>query len=332
MRIDANADRVIRIVTLAAMGVVQFAFQAWAGTSPAPGPAAALPPDVSPASAQTQAQAQAEPDTTQQHILRHFAREDTLPFGPAYVLEDWIEVRDRRPSLQEILGWCIEREKNRFAHVDDLGYRRRERTMLLFDPDDSEGRRIVTESVSQVYEQAPDRQVVLKLGHRSFDSKEGESKVEVVAETEESTRQLADLPFFFEELSQYDFRIEDRTPLAAGVVYRISFRPKSDFAALPEGWFLINTEDYQIARAEMSWRRNVPYPIFLKAVDSVVLSRERYEVGAESEPLWLTNRVSIDVSLRNLGTGAMPRRFVLDMQIEEMAINAGVPDSVWNQK
>lgn len=256
-------------------------------------------------------------------ILRQLAREDTVPI---YVLGEWVDVRGHRPTLEEILGWCIEHEKNRFAPVHDVTYIERLQTLVLFDPGDPKARRIVTESVSRVYGEVPeDRWTRISLGSRTYDSKEDDPEVELQAEARETQRSIADLPFFFQDLSDYRFEIQDRKILSDRVLYRIGFEPRSEFASAPTGNFLVDTADYQILRAELSLTENVPYPLIVKGVDHVILDRKKVE------DVWVTDRVRAQISLRKPLGIPFPRMIQTDLQIEDLRLDQGVPDSVWNR-
>ncbi|MCA9727413.1 MAG: hypothetical protein KC729_07005 [Candidatus Eisenbacteria bacterium] len=254
-------------------------------------------------------------------LLRQIAREDTMPVD--YVFGDWVDTRDQRPTLEEILGWCIEHEKNRFASVHDISYRERTRNLVLFDPDDPKARRVVTESVAQVFAEQPNRTMRIDLGERVWDSDEDEPDVEVKSEVQDVQATLSDLPFFFEDLSAFRFEIQDRRILPDRVLYRIGFQPRSDFSDAPEGSFLVDTGDYQILRAELSMTRNVPYPIILRSIEPIVLERKKHG------EVWMIDHVQAIIHLRRPLGLHLPRQIQIEMQVEDLRINEGIPDSVW---
>ena len=64
--------------------------------------------------------------------------------------------------------------------------------------------------------------------------------------------------FFFEDLSDYSFDIHERVDLEDRVLYRIGYKPRSDFATLPEGEFWVDTTDFQVVHVQLSWSKNVP--------------------------------------------------------------------------
>ncbi len=260
-------------------------------------------------------------------LLRRMAREDTLGVPEIdYIYGSWVDVESQRPTLEDILGWCIENEKKRFQNLDEAMFRRRLRTIMLFNPEDPDGEYELHEEVTQVYVQPPDKVIEVRLGQREFKSKEEETDSNVGAEIESSNSALSDLPFFFEKLDEYAFEIVERRFLGDRILYRIEFQPRSEFAALPEGNFLIDTGDYQILRAEYQWTENVPYPAFLKAVDKVVIQRRK------SGDTWFVESVDVAVALRSIPFMGIPKRIEMEMRVEDMQINPepAIPDSVWS--
>ena len=137
-----------------------------------------------------------------------------------------------------------------------------------------------------------------------------------------SYRELTRLPFFFEQLDDFDFEILERTILDDRVLYKIGFTPRSDFKPLPDGWFLVDTGDYQIVRAEFALTENVPFPIFLKTVDKIVMQRRKIEGR------WVGERYNAVITLRDLPLVPMPRRVEIEVRLEDVVFNAGIPDSL----
>ncbi|MCA9756841.1 MAG: hypothetical protein KDA27_13640 [Candidatus Eisenbacteria bacterium] len=263
-------------------------------------------------------------DSTAFELLRRLAREDTLGVPEIdYVYGSWIEVEDQRPTLEDILHWCIENEKHRLDDVENVTFRRRVRVLQLYEPEKEDGEFELEEAVFQVYARPPDQMVSMKLGERTYESKEKESDVETEVRVTTANRELASLPFFFEQLSDYDFAITERRFLGDRILYRIEFSPHSEFAALPTGSFLVDTGDYQILRAEFSLTENVPYPVFLKSVDRVDIQRRK------TGGVWWIERTDVEVTLRDLPFLGMPRKVQMEMQIEDVRVNTVIPDSVW---
>ena len=256
--------------------------------------------------------------------LRWLAREDTAGLPPQYLYGEYVIARDALPTLKEILGWSIEGERRRFEHVKDLTFIRRIQTALYWgDPEDTTARRSHVETVQRVYIKPPDRVRTVSLGLRSWDSETNEEDIRARVEVRDSADRLTDIPFFFRELADYDFRILDRTVLPERVIYKVGFVPRSEFEALPEGWFLVDTRAYQILHAEFSWTKNVPYPVFLKAVDRVEMTRRPFD------DVWLADRTVVVLTLRKLPMVPMPSRAEVRLTSEDVVLNAGLPDSVF---
>ena len=263
-------------------------------------------------------------DSTAFDLLRRMAREDTLDLPEIdYVYGSWIDIEDQRPTLEDILRWCIENEKSRLDGITDASFRRRLRVLQLFEPEKEDGKYELTEVVEQVYARPPNQVVTVELGSRTWKSEDAESEIEVEAEVNSSNSQMADLPFFFRELSDFEFSITERRFLGDRILYRIDFVPRSEFASLPSGWFLVDTGDYQVLRAEFSLTKNVPFPLLLKSVDQIVIQRQKVD------GVWWAQSANVQVSLRKLPLLSVPRQVQMEMQIEDLRINPGLPDSIW---
>jgi hypothetical protein len=267
-------------------------------------------------------------DSTAFEFLRGLAREDTLGLPPRidYIYRRYIETRENLPTLEEIIRWCIENEKAKYAKVSDISLLQRMRTAIFWkSPADTSGRRVLIEDVDRVYFEQPDRYLTLRTGERTWDSKKDEGEQSLQVEVRTSGDVLSDLPVFFTQVGDYAFQILERKILQDRIVYKIRFEPRSEFAALPEGWFLVDTTDYQILRAEYAWTKNVPYPLFLKAVDHVVVQRSKHG------DVWLPDRINIVATLRDLPLLSSPRRVEIEGPFEDVRIDQGIPDSVWTR-
>ncbi|MBU1699174.1 MAG: hypothetical protein KJ831_03410, partial [Candidatus Eisenbacteria bacterium] len=262
-------------------------------------------------------------DSLAQRWGRWLAREDTVRL-PQYLLKNWVPSSAERPTLKEILGWCIDGESKRKELVDDVTFIRRSRVVALYgDPEDTTTRREVEENVEKVYLRSPNEEFIVELGSREWDSKSDNEEVNVGVEVKTSTGHLVDLPFFFKALDDYSFKILDRKIFSDRVIYKIEFTPRSEFEPLPEGWFLVDTRDYQIVHGEFRWTRNVPFPLFLKSVDRVVMTRRKHE------EVWLPDRIIISIRLRDIPFVSTPELVVVDIRHEEIQLNAGIPDSIF---
>jgi hypothetical protein len=250
------------------------------------------------------------PDSLALRWLRMLAREDTLEL-PQYLYARIVRSREARPTLEEILGWCIEGERKRWEGVQRLVYRERIRTLLLWGEEaDTSARRVAVESLREIRYEPPGEPEIRELGERRWDSREGEEESSVRVRVRSSARRLTDLPFFFRNLGAYEFQILRRRILADRILYRIGFRPRSEFDPLPEGWFLVDTRDYQILHAEFSWTENVPFPLLLESVDKVVMTRRRVD------GVWFPERTLVLVRLRKLPLVDMPRRVEVEIRAE----------------
>jgi hypothetical protein len=258
---------------------------------------------------------------------RTYAREDTLEVPLTYIYGEYVEVEARRVSLDEIIRRCIAAEKTKYDGVEDIQFTISEKTVLHYgDVDDADARRTVHESVSRIYRKRPDFFKEVELSSREY-TIERSSGGELVRTDEESEaavkvrsarEELVDLPFFFEDLSDYRFNIVERRDLEDRVLYRIRFKPRSDFKPLPTGEFWVDTTDFQIFHTDMRFTENVPVPLILKAVDHVSIQMRRLD------DRWVWDRLTARVTLRKIPLIKIPRVAEIVVEFDDYAVNQGI--------
>jgi len=259
---------------------------------------------------------------------RTYAKEDP---SPAVVFGE-IVVEARRLSLEEILRLCIDAEKDKYAGVEDVTFTTTEKVVVHYGKaDEDEHRTEIYEEVSRVYRKRPDLSREVSLGHREIGTKDGaendregngderdEGGRTIAIGVGSGTDAFTDLPFFFEDLSDYRFRIIDREDLETRVLYHLAFEPRSDFLARPSGEFWIDTTDFQIFHATLRWTENLPVPVLLKGLDYVAIEKKR--VG----PLWVYDRVSGRVKLRKIPLVELPSEVEFCVTFSDYALNQGL--------
>ncbi len=266
--------------------------------------------------------------------LRTYAAEDTIPL--LYVYGDEVEVEAQRMSLDEILATCIEAERNKYASVEDIQFTTTEKAVLYYGSEPTpETRHDVVEEVSRVYAKQPDRLQTVRLDSREFtvepgddgrmtrkpkDEKKDDGPTVQVRATRED---LSDLPLFFEDMSEYVFDIVDRRDLETRVLYRISFTPRSEFEPLPAGEFWIDTADFQIVHADLTWEDNVPFPILLKGIDHFSIEKKR--VG----DVWVYDRISGRIRIRKIPFVDVPQVLEVVVTFSDYVLNQGLSDDVF---
>ena len=261
---------------------------------------------------------------------RTYAREDTVQL-PLFIYRDDIDIEASRVSLKEIIRRCIEAEKTKYDDVEDIQFTVNSRAVIYYgDAADSSTKRTVHEGVSRIYRKQPDRFRAVSLGQREYTVKDG--KVDPEDDSDDragiraSTREeLTDLPFFFEDLSDYNFDIRERVDLDDRVLYRIGFEPRSEFDPLPSGEFWLDTTDFQVVHVDMSWTENLPMPMILKDIDHVSIEKKKIH------GVWVYDRISARVHLRKVPLLPLPRVMELVVRFQDYMVNQGLGDDVFDE-
>ncbi len=265
---------------------------------------------------------------------RTYAREDTIEIPLTYIYGEYVDVEARRVSLEEIIDRAIEAERTRYDDVDDMQFTMTEKAVAFYGSSgDTTIKREFMEGVTRCYVKQPDMHTCIQLGERKRTSEleggemkleEEEPDIEVAVSTGRSD--LTDLPFFFSELSDYDFEIVERHDLEERVLYRISFTPRSDFKPRPTGEFWIDTHDFRIFYIWMKFDKNVPVPIFLKAVDHVAIEMERID------GFHVYKRISFKVRLRKIPLIGLPPLIEGTVTFDDYVFNQGLPDDIFEEE
>jgi len=260
-----------------------------------------------------------------------YASEDTLPI---YVYDATVEVSAKRMSLEEIIELCIEAEKKKYDDVEDAQFTTTERAVLIFgDADDPDAKREIEEEITRTYVSRGGKVVTVPLHSDHYvlerddegtlvrkpkDEDEDGADDEVEVRVEAANEALVDLPFFFEELEDYDFEIRERRQADGRVLYRIAFTPRSDYAPLPTGEFWIDTHDFQLFHVDLTFMDNVPAPLFLKGIDFFSIEKKRVEGR------WVYDRIMGRVQLRKIPFVPIPQSVELLVQFDDYRVNQGV--------
>lgn len=257
-------------------------------------PSVAAPAD----SASTKAPiATSPPAATKSRLL--LATEDD--FGPPPVTTlDTIEVTSDRLGIAAIVDRCIRREEETAARILSHEYTEWTKTVCSIEQRDGEPKKELTyEEVRRVTLRRPDVRKTATLSKKEYEVVDGVSKERDVEAKDKDGASVTmkiedfdDLPFYLEDRSGYDFKIERREIVGGRVIYQVSLAPKSDFEVAPHGRIWVDTSNFQIVREEFNFGDRVPMPMFVKSVGPVV--REREPIG----DIWVTSRLLVRLELR----------------------------------
>jgi hypothetical protein len=251
------------------------------------------------------------------------AVEDTFPV-PMTTLPEHLVVADR-VTLDEILRRVAEGEARRDSLMEDQAY-----TLLVKivsssgDGSDTSKTKIDREYASRVYKKRPDKLREVPLRSR------GDEDIEVRAEANMGER-IVSFAFEPRSRSKYHFEILERAWVGGHVIYKIEFKPRSQFDPLPSGLVWVDTNEFVIVREEFWYREQSPAPMFFKSIDNCVVERSRVD-GRWWVMTRFLARIETTSALRLMGRIAGKRLSDnIDLALEKIdwEVNRGLPDSLF---
>lgn len=223
------------------------------------------------------------------------------------VIADTLQVRREKLSLREIIARSIEGERTKLSGRRSMTYTSTVRVIATWK-DKREIEDLVMRSYADV--EGTERTAMLGAKTTHFLRENGEWVLDPDPDQEsDNTVQVEaggpndfeELPIFFDEIHEYDFELVDRFVQTDHVIFRIAFRPKSEFKPLPSGTLYVDTDRYRIIQEEYEFGKN-PFPLVLKDLKRV--SRQWTELpGGE----WVNTKIRGEVELRADPFGWIPQ-------------------------
>ena len=199
---------------------------------------------------------------------------------PAPVVADTFQVRRRALSLEEIIQRSIEGEKSKLAGRKSMVYTGNGRAILEYRK-----KKEVIDTVARTYASDDGFERIVDLGERiTVYRREGDTWVlDPDADTDEEgfdvrdggVNDFGDLPVWLESTHEFSYELLDRYVQTDRVIFKVGFRPKSDFKPLPSGVLYVDTERYRIIHEEFDFEKN-PFPLIVR--DLKRLSRQWEEL------------------------------------------------------
>lgn len=253
------------------------------------------------------------------------------PAGPTLAVEDTMRtelppvlVRAPRITLDDILDRVAGGEARRDSLIHDQAYTVTAR-VVRNTADAKKKPELISETSSRVYKRKPDRVrgVTLKRWRLKKDKNDDEPvEIRYRADTSE---EIVNFAFRPEGRRQYRYRITGRDLVGSRVIYRIAFEPRSALdASSPSGVVWVDTNEFVVVRQEVNFERS-PVPLLLRAVDRMVIERERVD------GIWVLRRVL----LRARFTIALPevgRSMDATIQFTDYAINRSIDDAIFSKE
>lgn len=250
------------------------------------------------------------------------------PGAPTLAVEDTMStevpavlVSAPRVTLTEILDRVARGEARRDSMLRDQTFTAALRLVRMTR---GGGQEVLEETVARVYKKRPNLVRTVTLRHTESKDRNKRANLEVNFRSD-MDEEIVNFAFRPAARREFKYRIAGRDIVGRQVIYRIAFEPRSSLdPSLPSGLVWVNTNDFVIVRQEVSFPRS-PVPLILKAVDRMVIERQR--VGEH----WVLRRVL----LRAATTFPIPRlgrEFDMSILFDQYAVNTGLADSLFATK
>ena len=263
--------------------------------------------------------------------VRRQPADSLLTLPPVYGTTDTSHVTARPLTLREIIARCVQGERTRLAGHENMTYTLTVRTVTLWKK-----RKEVRDIVHRMYADAKGFARTVQLGEsiRKFkledgawvvDTDDSNKKARVRVESD-GYSDFVEMPFFLEEQQEFDFELLERTVEVDHVIFKIAFKPKSDFKPLPAGIVYVDTDAYRIIHEEFEFETN-PFPMFVKDIGRISRQWEQLPGGQ-----WLFTKIMMEVQLRGGWTGFMPEQVGIALYRDNFEFDTGYDARVFGER
>lgn len=246
--------------------------------------------------------------------------------APPMALADTLVTTGRRVRTQEVIEAIGRRLQEESIWMQDLEFTNVVTGVGRDHPGLHSGDYLLEESATRVHERRGKPAQSLLLGFRSRRYKnnrlveERRKPLGPVVWHEPPPALLEAMPFRPAGRDRYHYEIVDRRLVGNSLIYKIRFRPKSSFAALPSGVAWVDYSHWVIRKLEAHLTEVVPNEIFLKSVPVYRFTQERF--GAH----WFETEVYWRLNLRRVPLGHQPASVEYRLRRQDVVVN-GTPCS-----
>ena len=172
---------------------------------------------------------------------------------------------------------------------------------------------------------------VAKLWERSRKFENGEQVEdevddEITAEYLPMQDEMIDeMPFSSTGGHLYHYKILERKLVGNNLIYKVSFRPKVKFDALPSGIIWVDYTNWVVRKFEARMTDTVPYPMFLESIPVYRMNQERFG------DFWFPTEVYMQIKLRSIPLVPIPDNIEIRVSLQDIVVNGqtfGPEDSV----
>jgi hypothetical protein len=250
---------------------------------------------------------------------------------PVPGVTDTVHVRQRPLTLEEIIARCVQGEKSKLGGHSDMTCTVAIRLLAIW-----EKKKEIHDVAIRKYSDIAGFARLVQLGEKRqrFKLEGGEwvlqpekddNRMRIEVDDSGGIKDFTEIPFFLEDQQEYHFALLDRTLEGDHVIFKIGFRPRSNFKPLPSGTVYVDTDHYRIVHEEFTFEKN-PFPLFLKKVKKI--SRHWEELpGGE----WVFTRLLMDCEPREW-FGALPERVELSITRQDFQFDHGYDTHVFGKR
>lgn len=248
------------------------------------------------------------------------------------IIADTLQVRREKLSLREIIARSIEGERTKLSGRRSMTCTSTVRVIATWK-DKREIEDLVLRSYADV--EGTERTAMLGAKTTHYVRENGEWVIDPDPDQEsDNTVQVEsgghndfdELPIFFDEIQEYDFELIERFVQTDHVIFRIAFRPKSEFKPLPSGTLYVDTDRYRIIQEEYDFGKN-PFPLLLKDLKRV--SRQWTELPTGE---WVNTTIRGEVELRADPFGWIPRSVAFAYSRTDFAFDVDYDERLFGER
>ena len=250
---------------------------------------------------------------------------------PAPVVAETLQVRRKKLSLEEIIERSIEGEKTKLAGRSSMVYTGNGRSVVEF-----RRKKEIIDFVSRTYASDDGFERIVELGERTETyRREDDAWVLDPDDTQDGdgfdvsdggVNDFANLPVYLESTHEFSYELLDRFVQTDRVIFKVAFRPKSDFKPLPRGILYVDTDRYRIIHEEFAFDRN-PFPLLIRDLKRFSRQWEELPTGE-----WVWTKVRGEVELRADPFGRIPRRVTFAFERTDFAFDVPYDESVFGER
>jgi len=246
---------------------------------------------------------------------------DTNASGSEPHIAETLVVSAPQVTVEEVIEAIARRNERDNYQMRDYEYTTLITQVMRDEPGDDGGNYKIEEYALRNHFSRELGEQVAKLWERSRKYEDGvevEDEVDEEMSAEFLPRQgdiVGAMPFSVSGGHLYNYTILDRQLVGNNLIYKISFRPKNKFEAMPKGTVWVDYSNWVVRKLEAEMTDVVPYPMFLKSVPVYRMSQERFG------DFWFPTEIFMRINLRKIPLVPIPDNVEIRASLRDIVIN-----------